>query len=219
MRCFWGLCVLAVLAASAAVRAQADTLACGGVHRFTPWRTAAPAALMAGGAAVASVPTLHEGIDVGLRGWAQGDGHGKATVDDWMQYAPLAAVPALKVCGLQSRHGWKEMCALATGSALLGTAAATGLKYGLKRERPQGGQYNSFPSGHTMTAFVGAELLRREYGEVYPWVAVGGYVVAAGVGAMRIYNDRHWASDVLAGAGLGILSVCVMYWVGPYLRF
>ena len=72
---------------------------------------------------------------------------------------------------------------------------------------------NSFPSGHTYIAFVGAETLRKEYGEEYPWLAVAGYAVATLVGTMRIYNDRHWAGDVLAGAGLGILSVNITYWI------
>jgi membrane-associated phospholipid phosphatase len=61
-------------------------------------------------------------------------------------------------------------------------------------------------------AFTGAELLRREYGEEYPWVAVAGYAVAIAVGAMRICNNRHWLGDVLAGAGLGIMSVTLVYW-------
>ena len=40
-----------------------------------------------------------------------------------------------------------------------------------------------------------------------PWISVGGYVVATTVGVSRILNNRHWISDVLAGAGIGILSV------------
>ena len=56
------------------------------------------------------------------------------------------------------------------------------------------------------------EILRREYGEEYPWIAVAGYAVAVTVAAMRIYNNRHWLGDVCAGAGLGILSVTLTYW-------
>ena len=36
---------------------------------------------------------------------------------------------------------------------------------------------------------------------------------------MRMYNNRHWASDVLAGAGVGILSASLTYWLAPYLTF
>ena len=59
---------------------------------------------------------------------------------------------------------------------------------------------------------MGAEILRREFGKEYPWIAVAGYAVATLVGLMRISNNRHWAGDVLAGAGLGILSVSLVYW-------
>ena len=50
-------------------------------------------------------------------------------------------------------------------------------------------------------------------------IAIAGYTVATGVGIMRMYNNRHWASDVLAGAGVGILSASLMYWLAPYLTF
>ena len=62
-------------------------------------------------------------------------------------------------------------------------------------------------------------MLRREYGEDYPGIAIAGYTVATGVGLLRIYNNRHWVSDVVAGAGIGILSASIMYWLAPYLRF
>lgn len=81
--------------------------------------------------------------------------------------------------------------------------------------RPDGSSRNSFPSGHTATAFVGAELLRREYWEVSPWIGVAGYAVAAGTGFFRMYNNRHWLTDVLSGAGIGILSVEAAYWLYP----
>ena len=93
------------------------------------------------------------------------------------------------------------------------------LKYGIAAERPYSGVFNSFPSGHTYTAFMGAEILRREYGEEDPGIAIAGYTVATSVGIMRIYNNRHWASDVLAGAGIGILSASLTYWLAPYLTF
>ena len=86
-------------------------------------------------------------------------------------------------------------------------------KYGFAKERPDCSAKNSFPSGHTFTAFVGAEIIRREYGKEHPWIAVAAYGVATVVGIMRVYNNRHWAGDVLAGAGLGILSTTLVYWV------
>ena len=73
----------------------------------------------------------------------------------------------------------------------------------------------SFPSGHTATAFMGAEFLRKEYWDVSPWIGVAGYAVAAGTGFFRMYNNRHWLTDVLTGAGIGILSTQAAYWLYP----
>lgn len=56
---------------------------------------------------------------------------------------------------------------------------------------------------------MGAELMRIEYGG---WYGVSGYVVATGVGFMRMYNGRHWLHDVVAGAGVGILSARIGEW-------
>ncbi len=58
----------------------------------------------------------------------------------------------------------------------------------------------SFPSGHTMSAFCGAAILGQAYH--LEWVT---YPLAALVAYSRIYNQRHWPSDVMAGAGLGLL--------------
>ncbi|MBV9988718.1 MAG: phosphatase PAP2 family protein [Chitinophagaceae bacterium] len=68
---------------------------------------------------------------------------------------------------------------------------------------------DSFPSGHTATAFMGAELLRRATKDKSPLIAYAGYGVAVATAAMRVYNKKHWLSDVLAGAAIGVLSVVI----------
>jgi membrane-associated phospholipid phosphatase len=62
---------------------------------------------------------------------------------------------------------------------------------------------------------MGAELLYQEYKEKSFWYGISGYVVASGTGAFRMYNNRHWLTDVVAGAGIGILSTKVAYWLYP----
>ena len=189
-----------------------------GGHAFTPQQSVAPSILIATGTAISFSP-LHTSIDGGLRDWLQRDGHQRNEIENGIQYIPLASTLLLKACGVESRHCWRDLVCLEAGSALLAFTINTGLKHTLDVERPYSGVHTSFPSGHTVTAFLGAELLRREYGEKYPGIAIAGYTIATGVGFMRMYNNRHWASDVLAGAGVGILSASLMYWLAPYLTF
>lgn len=77
--------------------------------------------------------------------------------------------------------------------------------------RPDTGAKTSFPSGHTAQAFAAATFLHKEYGKDYPIISILGYTAATGVGVMRVMNNRHWASDVLAGAGIGILATNLAY--------
>ncbi len=150
---------------------------------------------------------------VSLRDAVQADGHDRLLFDNYLQYLPAVTPAVLNLCGVKGKNSFWKMAMLEGGSYLLGAAVLNAGKYGLGVLRPDGSAYNSFPSGHTFTAFTGAEILRREYGEEYPWIGIAGYAVATLVGAMRIYNNRHWAGDVLAGAGLGILSVTTVYWL------
>ena len=142
----------------------------------------------------------------------------KLTIDDISQYAPSLTVYALNNLGIQGKNNLRDR------SIILGTSYAMvlGSVYGLKKwtkvERPDHSGFNSFPSGHTATAFAGAEFLWQEYKDVSIWYGVSGYIVAVGTGVFRIYNDKHWLTDVAMGAGLGILSTKVAYWVYPYLN-
>jgi membrane-associated phospholipid phosphatase len=81
----------------------------------------------------------------------------------------------------------------------------------------RGNDYQSFPSGHTSTAFAVASALTAEAGQWRPGsrYIVGGvtYTLATMTGASRIYNERHWASDVVAGAAIGTLTgLAVVRW-------
>ena len=138
-------------------------------------------------------------------------------IDDYTQYAPMVATYGLNLCGIRGQHGYGDLTIiLGTAYALMGISVNS-LKSATKVMRPDGSSRNSFPSGHTATAFMGAELLRREYKDVSPWIGVAGYAVAAGTGFFRMYNNRHWFTDVVAGAGIGIMSVEAAYWLYPVI--
>lgn len=133
--------------------------------------------------------------------------------DDYLQFAPMLMPFALNLAGLEGEHSLGQMTLLTATSYLIGMAAIESGKLFYHQLRPDGSSMNSFPSGHTYAAFTGAELLRREYGKQYPWVTYVGYGVATLVGLMRIYNSRHWFSDVLGGAGMALLSVSTAYFL------
>jgi hypothetical protein len=89
----------------------------------------------------------------------------------------------------------------ASESLLLATLLVTGAKLAVNRERPDGGKY-SFPSGHTITAFCVAPVVQKYWG----WEAgIPAYLVATWSGLSRVEVNRHYLSDVIAGATLGII--------------
>lgn len=135
--------------------------------------------------------------------------------DDYLQYLPVTASVAMGSLGVKSRHPLRERVAVtAVAYASMGIIVNAG-KLAFRERRPDSDARNSFPSGHTATAFMGAELVRMEYGGVYGW---GAYTVATGIAALRLYNERHWLNDVIAGAGIGILSARIGYWLLPLNR-
>lgn len=120
--------------------------------------------------------------------------------------------------GVKGKNNFKDRTIILGISGLLVGTSVNLLKYTTKIERPDKSTRNSFPSGHAAIAFMGAEFLRQEYKDVSPWYGIAGYAVATGTGLLRIYNDRHWFGDVVAGAGFGILSTKAAYWLYPMLQ-
>ncbi|MCE5206395.1 MAG: phosphatase PAP2 family protein [Porphyromonadaceae bacterium] len=134
-----------------------------------------------------------------------------SNIDNFTQYIPGASVFMLNALGINGKHSWKDAALIYGGSIVITSAFVFPIKYITQVERPDGSSKDSFPSGHTATAFAAAEFLRREYWEVSPWIGVTGYAMAATTGILRMYNDRHWLTDVVAGAGFGIASTTLSY--------
>ena len=136
----------------------------------------------------------------------------KTGIDDYTQFFGPAMVVGLKLGGYEGRSDWPRLLASAGASYAIMAAFVNGIKYTAKEMRPDGSSANSWPSGHTATAFVGASLLHKEYGLTRsPWWSVAGYGVATATGVMRVLNNRHWISDVMSGAGIGIMSTELGY--------
>ncbi|MGE0816132.1 MAG: phosphatase PAP2 family protein [Vicinamibacterales bacterium] len=88
------------------------------------------------------------------------------------------------------------------GAQIVATAITHGIKVSVQRRRPDGGRF-SFPSGHTASTVATAAVLQRHYGwkAGLPAFAFGAYVAGS-----RLQDRRHYLSDVLFGAGIGLVS-------------
>ena len=190
----------------------------GEVHRFRATTLIAPTLMFATGASIAFNPYLKRHVDMEVTDVMYTRPTPRIRVEDYVQYTPAVAPYVLNLCGLKGQHGYRDLLNLTAASYLFSVSMLWPIKYTVGVERPNSHNKFSFPSGHTVTAFTGAEILRREYRE-YPFVGICGYAVAATVGALRIYHGYHWFSDVLAGAAIGILGTSIAYWLAPYLRF
>lgn len=142
----------------------------------------------------------------------------KITIDNYTQFAPAAAVYGLNALGIKGKNNFKDRSLILATSYLLVGATVLPLKVITHVERPDGSSFNSFPSGHTANAFASAEFLWQEYKDVSIWYGISGYIIASGTGVLRIYNDRHWLTDVAAGAGIGILCTKTAYWLYPKMQ-
>ncbi|MGE5087039.1 MAG: phosphatase PAP2 family protein [Bacillota bacterium] len=116
--------------------------------------------------------------------------------DRYISYGGNIAI-ALAQLGWDRDNGFNHVRAL-----FFTTAITESLKLTVHQERPDHSDNYAFPSGHTSSAFATATSLAYAYG----WKAgVPAYGMAVFTGLSRIADDKHWASDVVAGAALGMI--------------
>ena len=94
--------------------------------------------------------------------------------DEYLQYAPVGVMLGLKAAGYEGRSSWGRMLVSDAFSLALMAGSVKGLKFSVHRSRPDGSGNDSFPSGHTATAFMTATMLHKEYGWRSPWFSIGG---------------------------------------------
>jgi membrane-associated phospholipid phosphatase len=138
--------------------------------------------------------------------------------ENYFQFAPVIMVYGLNLIGISGKNTFIDRTMVLGLSGGILAVVATVSKQTTHRLRPDGSDYLSFFSGHTSTAFLGAEFLNQEFGSKSIWYSVAGYSIAATTGVFRLYNHDHWFSDVVAGAGFGILAAKAGYFVYPYIR-
>lgn len=183
-------------------------------HKISIAEFAVPAGVFATSALFVRTPALVRAREY-VQKHVSHHGKDKTEVDNYIQYAPMIAAYAMPLCGYKGQHDLVDRTILLAMSYATFAVLTNTAKYSFREQRPDASARNSFPSGHTGTAFVGAEYMRREYWNKNKWVAMSGYAVGIAVAYLRIHNDRHWINDVVGGAALGYLSTTFAYWLYP----
>lgn len=143
---------------------------------------------------------------------------GSTKLENYFQFAPVAMVYGLNLVGVEGKDRFLDRSAIWGLSAAIMSGSEFVVKHVTHRLRPNGADHYSFPSGHTGNAFLGAEFLAQEFSQQSAVYTVIGYGFAVTTGVLRMYNHDHWFSDVVAGAGFGILSTKAAYFIYPYIR-
>ena len=173
-------------------------------YRFNPKSLILPASLIAAGAVGTAIDGMND-----FHLFSRKDSVRRIHVDDYMEWGMLGWVFVCDLMGKEKHHWADQLCLVALAEGING-ALTHGLKNWVDEPRPDGAPH-SFPSGHTANAFLGAHVAYKEFKDSSPWLAYSGYALAAFVAGSRLYNNRHWVADVLAGTGIGILSVELSY--------
>jgi len=139
--------------------------------------------------------------------------------DDYIQYVPYVQIYLGDIVGLEAKNHWFDQTKNIFIGGLATLVITHSLKRGVGKERPDGSSNHSFSSGHTATAFLGGTILYHEFKESNMLYASSGYLFSASAGGLRVINNRHWVSDVLAGAGIGILVGNLIYHIEPLKNF
>lgn len=210
----WWMACGPLLAAGQKGVVEADTVAAASSrreipivsYRFQPKSLILPASLITVGAIGTAIDGMND-----FHLLSRKDSVKQIHLDDYLEWGMLGWVFACDLLG-KEKHNWvDQFCVVALAEGMNGLMTHA-VKHWVNEPRPDGTDH-SFPSGHTANVFLGAHVAWKEFKDSSPWLAYSGYAVAAFVAGSRVYNNRHWIADVVAGAGFGILSVELSYLV------
>ena len=139
--------------------------------------------------------------------------------DDYLMWVPSSSVYLLDAFSIKTTHSFKEHLILDAGSIII----AGGIGYVMRKISGNIEVYKmngtKFPSGHTVNVFRGAEIFHQELKETNKILSYTGYLIAVAVGTLRIYNKAHYLTEVVAGAGVGIISTKLTYWAFNKIKY
>lgn len=135
----------------------------------------------------------------------------------WTDYAigslPILANWTLKAAGVKSRSKLERMLTANALAFSMSFGLTELLKTQVNETRPDRTDNKSFSSCHAAFAFTSASILSREYGHLSPWVTIGSYTTASATQMLRIKHNKHWTSDIFMGAGIGLTSTNLAYFL------
>lgn len=142
----------------------------------------------------------------------------KTNVEDYLAFAPVAQMYLADLAGIKSKNNWFDQGKYLFISNLFSVGITQLIKKSNQKLRPNGTP-DSFPSGHSTIAFTNATVLYNEFHDSSPVLAYSGYAFAATVCYFRMANNKHYLSDVLVGAGIGIAVTNLVYYFKPLKNF
>lgn len=166
---------------------------------------------------IANNSQFEKGLQSDIRAKVSNDFHFR--IDDYFQYAPIAEMYLADALHLEAKNHWFDQTKYLLISNIISAAITHGLKRTTLKTRPDLSSQHSFPSGHTSFSFTNASVLMHEFKDSAPVLAYSGYFFSTTTAAFRVINDRHWLSDVLVGAGIGILATELVYYLEPLKNF
>ncbi|WP_158975406.1 phosphatase PAP2 family protein [Cellulophaga sp. L1A9] len=158
---------------------------------------------------ILSDSSLENSFNTTTRNWVGNDF--ETTSDDYIRYAPVATLYLADIAGIQAKNHWFDQTKNLVISMILTDVFTRALKKSVFKLRPDGSNENAFPSGHTSITFASGAVVYEEFKNSSSLLAYSGYGFATLTGGLRLANNKHWVSDVLAGAGLGILVTKLVY--------
>lgn len=137
-------------------------------------------------------------------------------IDNITPLIPIVQIFSGKYLGFKPKNNFKHQTVDIVVANTVTVAIIEATKQLVKEERPDASNNLSFPSGHTGVAFTNAALLFQEYKDSNFWYASSGFLFATATGILRIANNKHYTSDVLAGAGIGLASGILASYYNPF---
>jgi membrane-associated phospholipid phosphatase len=140
--------------------------------------------------------------------------HRSGVTDKILKWAPLFTICLLDAAGVKTKNSFRQHVFLIGTGKILVDAMVYPLKNTVHRQRPDHSpRRRSFPSSHTATSFLGAALLHQELKDTQQTLSYSGYFIATATGILRMYKNRHWLSDVIAGAAIGVVCGNLACWI------